>query len=206
MRMGIIPKITCRNCGKQYSGLLNACPHCGAKRVRASGRAPTSTDGVTPGTSANAQNANNNKWQFIFGVIILAAVILAVIVLITVSLGDENPAATPTPLPTASTAPTPSPTPPPTPPPPPTPGVTSITITYAGQLRTEFLVGVGNTTPMSAITYPMDIEASVTWSSSDESIFTVDDNGVCTGVAEGKAMLYASCGAARSECVVYVRG
>ena len=27
--MGFIPQITCRHCGKKFSGIYNRCPHCG---------------------------------------------------------------------------------------------------------------------------------------------------------------------------------
>ena len=202
MRMSIIPKITCRNCKKQYSGLMNTCPHCGVKRARAPGRAPTTTDGVVSGTAANAQAAENVKWQFIFGAIILAAVILAVIVLITVSLGDAP--ATPTPTPTVSITPTPPPTLPPTPSPSPTPTVTSVTVTFLGTPTIEFSFRTGETIQLGYVIFPTGVEAAVVWSSSNEAVCTVSETGLVTAIGSGSATVYASCGAATTECRVLV--
>ncbi|MGN1002308.1 MAG: Cna B-type domain-containing protein [Oscillospiraceae bacterium] len=88
--MGFIPQITCRHCGKTFSGIHNRCPHCGAPRVKQSGRTPASTTGVRPGTAASRRANSNTQMQFIFGCVLIALVIVAVIILISASLGSTK--------------------------------------------------------------------------------------------------------------------
>lgn len=88
--MGFIPQITCRHCGNQYMGIFNRCPHCGTRRVKASGRAAGTTTAASKGSAANARLNINTQWQFIFGCVLVVAVIVAVIILITTSLGGGN--------------------------------------------------------------------------------------------------------------------
>lgn len=88
--MGFIPQITCRHCGNQYMGIFNRCPHCGTRRVRPSGRAAGSTTAASKGSAANARLNINTQWQFILGCVLVVAVIVAVIILVTASLGGGN--------------------------------------------------------------------------------------------------------------------
>jgi len=208
--MGFIPKITCRQCGRQYSGIYKKCPHCGFQRGGASTRTAPASASTRPGSSAHSRAESATRWQLIFGVILLVAVVASVIVLISVSLGGrEEPA--PSPSPSETVEPSPSPTPTPTPTPVPTPTVTSITIGYYGDPRTGFACNVGSETPMDATVYPTEANEDVTveWSSSDESIIivTADSPTTCvvTGISSGWAKLYATCGAVTAECDVWVR-
>jgi hypothetical protein len=201
--MGFIPTVTCKKCGRQYSGLKNHCPYCGAKHVKATTRTPATTAAARPGTAAASRASANTRWQAIFGIILLVAVITAVIVLITVSLGDAEPVAT-TPAvttPAVTTAPPVTPTPTPEP----TPTVTSITISYFTDPKTEFSMSVGGQIPLTATVYPLDVEATATWRSTDESICTVDENGVVTGVSAGWGSVIAECGGVAAECKVLVQ-
>ena len=84
--MGFIPQITCRHCGKKFSGIHNRCPHCGTRRVKQSTRTPSTSASVKQGTSANARAVTNTKWQFIFGCVLVVAVLVAVIVLINAGI------------------------------------------------------------------------------------------------------------------------
>ena len=153
--MSVIPKITCRRCGREYFGLRSRCPYCGTGRSKSAERIPLRTSSENAGTPAAEHAAVNTKWQMLFGGILLLAVVAAVIVLITVSLNasQNTPSATePTPPATVSSAApvaTPTPTPEPTPTPTPTPSVTSITITFLGSKRTEFAAKVGDEVPLS---------------------------------------------------------
>ena len=186
--MSVIPKITCRRCGREYSGLRSRCPYCGTGRSRSAERIPLRTSSENAGTPAAEHAAVNTKWQMLFGGILLIAVVAAVIVLITVSLNaskNGSASAVPTPPATVSSAApvtTPTPTPQPTPTPTPTPSVTSITITFLGSKRTEFAAKVGDEVPLGTTIYPAGGDQTVTWSSKDESIATVSDKGVVTGV------------------------
>ncbi len=209
--MGFIPKTTCRRCFREYSGLRSRCPYCGTKKVKDSTRTPASTDSTVRGTAANSRAAANAKWQMIFGAIILAVVILAVIVLISVSIngdsgegGGGTATASPSLTPQTTLTPTPTLTPSPTP----TVSVTSITIIWSvdGQPRTEFAISAGSGIQMAATVYPLEVEADVVWSSSNEGIMTVDQTGYVTGVSTGSATLYAECGGVQAACTVYVTG
>ena len=209
--MGFIPQITCRHCGKKFSAIHNRCPHCGTRRVKQSTRAASSTNSVRKGTGANARAAVNTKWQFIFGCILVALVILAVIILIAASTkgtGTEGKtkkgAETPAPTETVAPTPSPTPTPVPTPTPTPTPTVTSVTVTFLGRALTEFTLRSNQPVQLGATVYPVDVQADVKWSSSDESIMTVSEDGLCTFVSPGVAYVYAECGIIKQQVKVYV--
>ena len=200
--MSVIPKITCRRCGREYSGLRSRCPYCGTGRSKSAERIPLRTSSENAGTPAAEHAAVNTKWQMLFGGILLLAVVAAVIVLITVSLNasQNTPSvAEPTPPATGSSA-APEPTPTPTP----TPSVTSITITFLGSKRTEFAAKVGDEVPLSTTIYPAGGNQTVTWSSKDESIATVSDKGVVTGVGKGTTTITAECGGVKADCTVYI--
>jgi predicted nucleic acid-binding Zn-ribbon protein len=203
--MGFIPTITCRKCGRHYSGIRSRCPNCGAKHVKQSSRTPVTTDSARPGTSANSRAAVNTRWQMIFSVILLVAVIAAVIVLIASSLnGNDDSDADVTPSSDVVET-TPIPTTPPTPSPSPTPEITSITISFFSETRTEFAMNVGDQVPLTATAYPVSVNAEITWRSTDEDICLVDEDGVVTGVASGWASVIAESGGVSQECKVWVR-
>lgn len=207
--MSVIPRITCRRCGREYSGLRSRCPYCGTSRSKSAERIPLRTSSENAGTPAAEHAAVNAKWQMLFGGILLLAVVAAVIVLITVSLNaGKNAAASaePTPPVTVTSAPvaTPTPTPEPTPTPTPTSSVTSITITFLGSKRTEFAAKVGDEVPLGTTIYPAGGNQTVTWSSKDESIATVSDKGVVTGVGKGTTTITAECGGVKADCTVYI--
>lgn len=210
--MSVIPKITCRRCGREYSGLRSRCPYCGTGRSKSAERIPLRTSSENAGTPAAEHAAVNTKWQMLFGGILLIAVVAAVIVLITVSLSagkNTSASAEPTPPATISSAapvatPTPTPTPEPTPTRTPTPSVTSITITFLGSKRTEFAAKVGDEVPLGTTIYPTGGDQTVTWSSKDASVATVSDKGVVTGVGKGTTTITAECGGVKADCTVYI--
>lgn len=200
--MSVIPKITCRRCGREYSGLRSRCPYCGTSRKKSAERIPLRTSSANAGTPAAEHAAVNTKWQLLFGGILLIAVVAAVIVLITVSLNAEknsSAAVDPTPPATVSSA-APVTTPTPTP----TPSVTSVTITFLGSKRTEFAAKVGDEVQLSTTVYPTGTGQTVTWSSKDESVAKVSDKGVVTGVGKGTTTITAECGGVKANCTVYI--
>ena len=202
--MSVIPKITCRRCGREYSGLRSRCPYCGTSRKKSAERIPLRTSSENAGTPAAEHAAVNTKWQLLFGGILLIAVVAAVIVLITVSLNAEknsSAAVDPTPPATVSSA---APVTTPTPTPTPKPSVTSVTITFLGSKRTEFAAKVGDEVQLSATVYPTGTDQTVTWSSKDESVAKVSDKGVVTGVGKGTTTITAECGGVKADCTVYI--
>lgn len=127
--MSMIPEVKCRRCGQSFSALRTRCPNCNTRRVMQSGRTPAATPGTVKGTASYDRAETNTRWQLIFGLILVVAVILAVIVMVSTSLNGLDNEGTPTrrsrstPTPAVQTEdpsmfietpPTPSPTPTPT--------------------------------------------------------------------------------------------
>ena len=179
--MSMIPEVQCRRCGQSFSALRTRCPNCGTRRVMQSGRSPAATPGTVKGTAAYERAENNTRWQMIFGLILIVAVILAVIVMVSTSLnGLDNQApvsrrsrTTPTPVVETEdpalyieTAPTPSPTP--------TPTVEAIKLFFYETELTEekggFTMHMGeDPLTIKASAYPADVFANVSfkWSTDD---------------------------------------
>ena len=120
--MSMIPEVKCRRCGEVFSSLRSRCPNCGTRRVTQSGRSPAPTPGTVKGTASYDRAEANTKWQMIFGLILVVAVILAVIVMVSTSLDGADkvpgqitpPVAVTNNVPVIESAPTPPPTPTPT--------------------------------------------------------------------------------------------
>lgn len=207
--MGLIPKVTCRRCKNTYSSLRQRCPSCGTRRVYQSSRVPGTTPDTVKGTAANAKVAENRKWQLIFGAILIAAVIIAFIVMITVSVNstdstasDSRPdipavSANPTPVPTSSAAPEE------------TPEITQLQIFYFSDDKTGsgFTATVGSKTPLIPRWYPQNLlDVEYSWSSSDESVATIGEDGVVEAVGTGTATITLTCYGMSVQTTVYVRG
>lgn len=206
--MALIPKNTCRRCHHEYSGLKSRCPYCGTRKTSSSTRTARPTASVQPGSSARARANANARWQMIFGGVLIVAIVLAVITLTAVSLGNREKkqaeAVSPSSAPIETPEPidTPAPT---TAPPTETPNVTSITITFLGSETSEFAMDPGGQVQLKANPYPLDVNATVEWKSSNEGVMTVDDTGLVTGVSSGWADVTATCGAVTATCKVWVR-
>ncbi len=56
----------------------------------------------------------------------------------------------------------------------------------------KLTLNVGATETLAAVTLPMPLSDSVTWSTSSERVATVDENGVVTAVGQGKATITAT--------------
>ena len=201
--MGLFKKMICPKCGQAYSALKAECPYCGARQQKPSGRTPRTSDAVRKGTAASARAEDNTRWQLIFGLCLLAAVMIAVIILISTTLSGDYQTVQTSPSPSETLTPSPSPTATPAP----TPTVESITITFLGQpiANLEFSTKVGNTTQLNAVVYPLDVQGTVTWSTDDESKITIDENGLVTAVSAGWATVIARCYGQAAECKVLVQ-
>ena len=53
-------------------------------------------------------------------------------------------------------------------------------------------VATGMTTQLNVYALPLVLDADITWTSSDESVATVDEDGVVTGIAQGKTTITAT--------------
>lgn len=201
--MGLFKTIICPKCGKEYSAFKSGCPHCGARKQTPSTRTAATTDSARSGTVSSQRAAENERYQLVFGLCLVAAVIVAVIILIVTTVnGNYETYPTPTPSAAVSAAPTPSVAPTQTPAP--TPAVESVTITFLNEAKTEFSMKTGNTIDLDASIYPVEIEGPIEWSSADESIVTVSEDGVVTAVASGSTRIICRCYGAAAECKVLV--
>ena len=86
---------------------------------------------------------------------------------------------------------------------------TDVTATGIKLDKTEVTVKVGETVALTATVEPSDaadntVVWTVDWTSSDETVATVDAEGVVTAVAEGTATVTATCGAVSATCTVTV--
>ena len=223
--MSVIPQVKCRRCGESVSALRSHCPNGGTRRVTQSGRTPAPTPSTVKGTAAYERAETNTRWQMIFGLILVVAVILAVIVMVSTSLNgldtqsgkgsNNNIVATPTP--TVNVAPTVEP--PPTPTPTPTPTVEAINIQCFGtDVKDEFTMSLSRDPKieLQATVLPMEVftteNTHITWKSSDESLFTVtpsEDTRKCTVEmlqTGGPGILTVSCNGFTVELTVRLAG
>jgi hypothetical protein len=70
---------------------------------------------------------------------------------------------------------------------------------------TENIIGgVNNTLEIKAIKIPYDAPGTITWSSSNTDIATVDSNGIVTSKAIGKCTITATCGSFKDSCSLTV--
>lgn len=216
--MSIIPDVKCRRCGESFSALRSRCPNCGTRRVVQSSRTPDTTPGTVKGTAAYERVSANTKWQLIFGLILVVAVILAVIVMVSTGVnGNNSPAGTtvisgkPNDVvesvpPTAEAVPTPTPTP--------TPAPQKVEIRYAidAKERTEVTMRIGEVLPMEAVILPTDISGTVTWTTDDENYvkITVDPdnpnkcNLECLAFVAGGIKIHAEVYGVKADCIVYM--
>lgn len=212
--MSMIPEVKCRRCGETFSSMRSRCPNCGTRRVTQSGRTPGTTPGTVRGTASYERAETNTKWQMIFGLILVVAVILAVIVMVSTGLsGSEKPSndmlvpATATYTPLIEAPPTASPTP--------TPTVESIRIMYYTEEKTEFLMNVGDEPiPLTAQIMPATITGvKVNWyiEGDDAGEYcTVESTGDTTcevSIHQAKAggvTLVAECSGVTQKCTVWL--
>lgn len=215
--MTIIPEVKCRRCGESFSALRSRCPACGTRRVTQSSRTPDTTPGTVRGTASYERASVNTKWQLIFGLILVVAVILAVIVMVSTGLNDNGSTGgrvrtTPTPAvesvaPTPEAAPTPSPTP--------TPTIQKLEIRYSldGKERTEVTMAVGEKLPMEAIIIPTDIQGVVKWTSDNEDLISItvdaeNPNKVileCLAFQAGGIKVHAEVYGVKQDLQIYMR-
>ena len=168
--MKIIPEIKCRRCGEVFSALRSTCPNCGTRRVAQSTRTPATTPSTNAGTAAYERANVNSKGQMIFGGILVAAVVLAVIVMVSTGLNDDSYSSASKPgktttvtTPTQDVAPTPEAVPTPTPSPTPQIQTLEIRYKYDDKKRDDVTMHVGEMLPLYAAIMPSDIAGTVTW-------------------------------------------
>lgn len=205
--MSVIPTTTCRRCHRPYSSLKSRCPYCGTRKERTVRTAAPEADSSVRGTEASRRAAENINWQMTIGGVLLALIVIVTIVMVSSTInnyvpegdsadgetvGDVTDAAI-TPVPTASPEPTPTATP---------VTITSMAIYWNGQSYTDMTVLVDSVMEFTCTVYPANVEVDITWSTSDESVATVDEDGVVTVVGTGSCTITAAAGNQTAECIV----
>ena len=234
--MSVIPQVACKRCGKEFSALRPRCPYCGTRRVKSGDRVPMTTSSQNRGTPAAERAALNTKWQMIFGLILLAAVVLAVIILVTVGLQDAqvDTAAAPQNTPIANTPAPATATPEPevsdepeasdapdaettdqpedadaseSPEPSPTPDAGAV------QSITLTFFGSPRTEFATAVGTEVQLKAQLTPASDAAVTWSSADesiatvhDGVVKGVKAGTTTITATCDGVSAKCTVYVTG
>lgn len=213
--MAVLPQTTCRRCHRQYSSLRGSCPYCGAGKPKETRRPAPESDSAVKNSPARERAAETINWQFLFGGVILLAIVVAVLALVSshvskdVAEGVTSP--TPADAPAGDVAATaiPTITPAPTLSPSPTPTILSLAIEHDYMIdgKPGFTANVGDQVQLKAVYYPVNAEVTVKWSSSDDSIATVDQTGLVTCVSGGNyCYIYAEVdGFDRVGCQVIVR-
>ena len=190
--MGLFGEVKCGRCDRRYSAIRGRCPYCGARKRR----------------SGKSAGNGDNRWQIIAGIILLVIIIIAVAVLVFKNIsagGTGKPQATPTPTiqatstPKQSSTPTPSATLPAVTPVA-TPKVTAIVLS-----RQDFtLAKLGETWVLSATISPTGATQSVTWTSQDTKVATVNSDGRVTAVGNGTTTITAEAGGVQATAIVRV--
>ena len=212
--MNLIPNTVCRRCHREYPSFRGRCPYCGTKKSREVKRSLPESDSAVRGTEAARQAAENINWQMLIGGILLVCILAVVISIVsvnvrshvdeTVTLGGGAAAGGAAADVAAETTAVPIPTATPTPTPEPTPQITSISITFMGNPMEGFMEGVGTQIDLDATPYPLTEGAVVEWSSTDENVATVDQDGVVTVTgSSGYCDIVASVGTVQATCRVW---
>jgi DNA-directed RNA polymerase subunit RPC12/RpoP len=212
----MIPEVKCLRCGETFSSMRSRCPNCGTRRVTQSSRNPSPTPGTVKGTAAFERAETNTKWQIIFGLILVAAVVLAVIVMVTTSLEGADVKQQQTVItPPVVTEYIPPIEEPPTPPPTPTPTVEGLRVMFfTTEIQTDFTIWVDDPIDLTVQVMPLTLQGlAVEWRSSKPSILAVertDDYAVHVechddGSLPKSATLTLTCAGYTKELTVYCR-
>ena len=80
------------------------------------------------------------------------------------------------------------------------------TVTGIGVTPSTASVDVDDIVQLNASLYPTGATGTITWTSSSETVATVDENGIVTGVGAGTVTITATCGSYSDTCTVTVSG
>lgn len=177
-------------------------------------------DSAVVGTQAHERAAENLNWQMIFGTIIVAAILAAVIAIVSLGVNNDISASVTTDdagqVTTGDTQPgedvmvattaVPTATPEPTPVATDAPLVNSVGITYLREDMPGFTQYVGDKVQLDVAFYPINNDLTPEWSSSDETVATVDQTGLVTLVGEGTCVISVTVAGVTDTCDVISRG
>ena len=213
-------KIICDVCGTSYPETATQCPICGYVKPSKAKAAPKEDGGyvyvkggrfsaanvqkrnmdkgITPAEQPKTQNSKKGGGNMVLGItaIVLLLILIVVMAFFIVKIVDEfknnaQPTIPPTQITTTQSTPTTQD---------PDVQVPCQSVT-AGQAEIS-LAEVGDTYLLAVVSEPDNTTDLVVYSSSDESIATVDAKGLITAVAEGQATITVTCGKAETEITV----
>ena len=210
--MNFLPNTTCRRCHRQYPSFRRSCPYCGTKKVKEVRSAVPETDSAVSGTRAAKAASEAVNWQMLIGGVLLLVVTIVTITVVSVNVrrdvNDQQLMEQQQAL-LDQTTPLPPPTPTPSPTPSAPPQITQLQITWP--LRPGFDYNgngfngsVGETYDFDVTWFPREVLAEPEWTSSDESIATVDSDGVIKLVGAGECTIYVQVNEKQGVCPVYV--
>jgi hypothetical protein len=168
------------------------------------------------GTAAYERAETNTKWQIIFGLILVAAVVLAVIVMVTTSLEGADVKQQKTVItPPVVTEYIPPIEEPPTPPPTPTPTVEGLRVMFfTTEIQTDFTIWVNDPIDLTVQVMPLTLQGlSVEWRSSNPDILQIEQTDeyavhvtcVDDGSLPKSCKLTLTCAGYEKELTVYCR-
>ena len=189
-------RVKCSRCDRHYSGMRLKCPYCGAHRSKKTVR-------------KEQEEMSNSK--FLVGGIILIALIVAVVVLILVSSkannnvpkidpeqetqeftqddGVESVEGAVDTQPEVIVE---------------EPKITSVNIMRDGEVQSDVTFYVGDTYEYSYETNPVETDELAVWSSDNEEVAVVLQNGEVTAISEGQANITVTIGEVSASMLVRV--
>ena len=190
-------KIQCGRCDRRYSSLRLKCPYCGAHRSKKTVRRE---ENEVTGT------------KFLIGGLVLLLLIAAVVVVVVISLNSDKPVNEPAsteetetyaqdegvksvtgdtaePEKTVETA---------------SNEIVSVSVVQDGEVVEDTTMTAGTTEEFSYETNPTGVDELAVWSSDDESVAVVLQNGTVTAVGEGTANITVKVGNQKGTMIVRV--
>ena len=189
--------IRCENCGEEYSTTYKRCPFCDE---RPSSRSYPPVGGgrrVAGGTRSSRSGRQPNPLQVAGLVISLVLIIAAIVIVITtlspLLFGGKPAEGSGTSQPDSTSTP-----------------VETVTLEALTLSRTEVTLEAGEPFQLTAAPTPSDAQVTVTWTSSDPDIATVDEYGNIANVYKGSnqvsVTITASAGGQTATCTVTCTG
>lgn len=203
--MAIIPRVKCSRCDRSYSGLQSRCPYCGARRSK--------------GGKFGVPESGNPRWRLAVGVLLLVAIICTVIALVNIGTGEDTTTADASTTTSAGTTTSPDPSasasvsdaadvsPSPTVSAEEVPLETISAISVQWQFfsgTNEMTINVGDFIPLTAVITPSTADVTVTWTSDNKAVCTVDEAGNITAVGVGQVNIIAEYNGVQGVLVVRV--
>lgn len=204
---------TCEYCGTEYKGELQRCPLCGRSDQPEQEQPQPQRGGKRGGARVAPKRAQKQQspdripqWMWAVICVILGLAVLVGLFYFLISMGyiGDRDVQTNVPAPTVTVPEQPAE---PEPDPEPAPEVeevpqdvpcTELILDQAGIALKE----VGATAVLTANPIPANTTDPIVFSSQDETVVTVDQDGLITAVANGMTIIEVTCGAVEQTCTI----